>query len=265
MAKEASSGESSRYHVPNLERALSVFEILAEHSEGLTQSEIASLLGIPRNSAFRITLTLNDFGYLTRDEVTKKFSLSPKLLKIGYAAVGESKLIEKSIDIMKLARDEINESVLIGTFLQSEGIVMETLVGGGLPFKVMVDPGSRFRLTSSAPGKSMLYHLPAEERKELLKQETFTVYTKNTIRSLSEFETHIAEWGKKGYFIDDEEEFSGLRCVGAPIFDRAGHVTAALWVSAPVDRLPQERVHEVGTAIKRYAHAISERLGYLDQ
>ncbi|MEQ1830315.1 MAG: helix-turn-helix domain-containing protein, partial [Pirellula sp.] len=54
--KEISAGE--RYSVPNLERALQILEAIAEHPEGMTMSETATAIKIPRNSAFRILSTL---------------------------------------------------------------------------------------------------------------------------------------------------------------------------------------------------------------
>jgi IclR family acetate operon transcriptional repressor len=72
--------DNSKYHVPNLERALAIMEHLSQHPAGLTASEISEQLKIPRNSIFRITSTLVDTHYLIRDEVTKKYQLSQKLL-----------------------------------------------------------------------------------------------------------------------------------------------------------------------------------------
>ena len=43
------------YHVPNLVRALRIFELLSERSAGLTTAQITELLKVPRNSVFRIT------------------------------------------------------------------------------------------------------------------------------------------------------------------------------------------------------------------
>ncbi len=63
--------DRSRYHVPNLDRALSVMELLSGMGEGLNVSEISEALKIPKNSAFRIAVTLESRGYLARNELTK--------------------------------------------------------------------------------------------------------------------------------------------------------------------------------------------------
>lgn len=253
----------SKYHVPNLERALEVFELLAKQSEGMSQTEIAETLQLPRNSIFRITMTLADCGYLYRDQMTKKFSLTPKLLKIGYAAIGEANLVEKSIDVMKTLRDDIDETIMLGTFLHDEGIVLEVITGGGLPFKLSVDPGSRFSLYCSAPGKSMLANLPVEERMEILKRIKYRKHTDNTLLSAKALNEHLKEWHRKGYYIDNEEEYRGLRCVGAVIRNRSGYPVSALWTAGPLDRFRMRSIPHIGRKLKEAADTISHRLGYL--
>jgi DNA-binding IclR family transcriptional regulator len=46
--------QPDRYHVPNLIRALRMVELLAQHPQGMTSTEITNLLKVPRNSVFRI-------------------------------------------------------------------------------------------------------------------------------------------------------------------------------------------------------------------
>ena len=39
-----------RYHIPNLKRALEVFEVLAKNTDGITLSEIARIPDIPKTA-----------------------------------------------------------------------------------------------------------------------------------------------------------------------------------------------------------------------
>ena len=100
-----------------------ILEFLAANPHGSGVSDIARELSLPKNSVFRIVSTLHAHGYLRRDESTKAFNLSRKLLSLGYAAVDENNLIEKSLDEMRRLRDETGETVLIGTLVQNAGIV----------------------------------------------------------------------------------------------------------------------------------------------
>ena len=77
-AKTPAKSARSRYHVPNLERALKIFELLRVHPQGLNGAEIAAGLGISKNAVFRITMTLLDHGYLTRSEDVKRLQVIPR-------------------------------------------------------------------------------------------------------------------------------------------------------------------------------------------
>ncbi len=92
--------KDNQYHVPNLERALFLFELLAQNPKGFTLQELIKELKYSKSTLFRITTTLVNHNYLTRDIDTKKFQLSRKLLSIGFSSLREQSLIEKSLIFM---------------------------------------------------------------------------------------------------------------------------------------------------------------------
>ncbi len=124
---------------------LAVLGLVAVLLLGITQSTIANArqLKLPRNSVFRIVSTLNAHGYLMRDEADKTFRLSRELLSPGYAAIDEHNLIEKSLDVMRQFRDEDDETVLIGTLVDNQGVVLEQ-VPSTQPMKILVRIGHHF-------------------------------------------------------------------------------------------------------------------------
>ena len=61
------------FSVPGLSRGIRIMELLAQRSDGLNQTEIAHVLGIPFASVSRITLQLEEMGYLRRDPESKAF------------------------------------------------------------------------------------------------------------------------------------------------------------------------------------------------
>ncbi|GAB2777965.1 IclR family transcriptional regulator [Rhabdobacter roseus] len=253
--------ESSKYHVPNLERALQLMELLAQHPAGLGITEISNLLQIPKNSTFRIATTLLNFGYLARDESSKAFTLSGKLLSLGYAAVSDQNLVEKSLDVMRSLRDTLRETVLIGVILNDEGIVLDQ-VPGLHSFKFWVDVGTRFPMHTAVPSKAMLAFLPQDIQKKICEKMDFKRYTDHTITNLSDFYEALQTIKEKGYAVDFGEEVDAMHCVGAPVFDRNGYPVAAIWITGPADRLPASSFEAIGHTIQEHARRISQRLGY---
>ncbi len=255
------NGESSKYHVPNLERALQLMELLAQCPAGLGITEISNKLQFPKNSTFRIATTLLNFGYLNREENTKAFTLSGKLLSLGYAAVSDQNLVEKSLDVMRELRDRVKETVLVGVILNQEGIVLEQIPGLH-SFKFWVDVGTRFPMHTAVPAKAMLAFLPDPVKKSICEKIDFKKYTEQTITDLRAFYETLNTVREKGFAVDMGEEVDGMHCVGAPVFDRHGYPIAAIWTTGPSDRLPAAAFEQTGELIKTYASRISQRLGY---
>jgi DNA-binding IclR family transcriptional regulator len=53
----------------------------------------------------------------------------------------------------------------------------------------------------------------------------------NTVTSIRKLKQQMTQIRQAGYAIEDEEGEIGCRCVGAPVFDHSGNVTAAISVA----------------------------------
>jgi DNA-binding IclR family transcriptional regulator len=247
------------YHVPNLERALVILEFLAGNpGEGV--SGIAEALRLPKNSVFRICMSLLRHGWLLRDDATKAFHLSRKLLALGYAATNKHTVVENAIDVMRELRDLTKETVLLGTLIHTEGVVLEQVFGLH-PFKFMVDAGTRFSLHTSAPGKALLAYLPEGEREDVLRSLRLTRYTERTITTLPALRKELEAVRACGYALDHAEEIEGCHCVGAAILDHHNNPVASIWMTGPGSRVPPASFPVIGKLVKEHADRISGRLG----
>jgi DNA-binding IclR family transcriptional regulator len=251
----------SKYKVPNLDRALSILELLARSPDGLNLAEIARALDFPKNSVFRIAMTLLDRGYVSRDRRTKAFRLSRRLLTMGHEMLAETPIVPTAIDFMRRCRDEVKETVLIGTLVETSCTVLEQVLGTH-PFKFSVDLGSRLHLHVSAPGKALLAFLPESEREHLLDRLELVRFNERTITSLRALRVELRNVRECGFSLDRAEQLNGIICVGAPVLDRHGHPLAAIWTTGPSDRLSEDCYAEVGNIIRRYARSISIEFGH---
>jgi len=256
--KEA-TGKS--YSVPNLERALTIIELLQDCPLGLSLTELQVELGFPKSSIFRITQTLVDRGYLIKSEHPSLFSLSKRLLHIGLSTLSEPSIIEKCLPIMRLLRNEHKETVLVGALLEEEGVLLEQVLGTH-PFTFMLKVGQRFNLHASAPGKAILAFLPESESDTIIESLDFNAFNNRTITSASAFKKELLKVKSYGYGVDYAEELEGVHCVGAPIFNQYGYPISSIWITAPSARLPFEKFEEVGTSIREACLKISRQLGY---
>lgn len=247
------------YNVPNLVRAFQLLEFMAREPQGWSITELSDRLGFPKNSVFRICRSLHEMGYLT--QTGKTYFLSPKLLALGYAALGEQNLVEKALDIMRDLRDELNETTLFGALFGHEGVTLEQVVSNQ-SIKFVIDVGHRFALHTAAPGKAILAFLPEKERDYILDQLDFKKYTSHTITSRKSYLSVLQEVRNKGWAVDNCERLDGINCVAAPVFNFRKMPIAAVWVTGPDFRLTPADFPKVGKIVQEHALRISQRFGY---
>lgn len=241
-------------------KALMVLECVADADRPLSAAEVAKLCNISRPTAYRLLSTL-----AVRDYVTQ---VNGSFFRLGAQALSLSRKLLDSIDLPELARpymrqlgDLTNETVYLST-LQGAEILYIAKIESTQAIRTSCIIGTRNHLYSTSMGKAILAFLPAAEQARLVEQIDLKPLTDKTILNRDTFVAELANIRQRGYAVDDEENEVGVRCVGAPIFDRTGHVFAAISVSAPAYRFHIPRVEEVSSLVLDVTRAISARLGY---
>lgn len=257
----AETEADASFQVPNLERGLSVLELLSRYPDGLPASEIAKLLDIPMNSAGRILMAMTARGFLARNGTSRTFTLTRKLLILGSPVVSETHLIDESLPVMKSLRDLTTETVLLGTVVEDESVILEA-VPARHPVRLMVDPGTRSGLHCAAPGKLALALMEGAERQAVLGRISLPRITDRTITNRRDLDRECDQIRKDGYALDRGEGIEGVHCVAAPIHDRNGIPTASLTVTGPSIRLPMNRLKDLIPQVVAHAARISARLGF---
>ncbi len=247
--------------MPNLERALELFELLSENPQGLKISEMSSILSFPRNSVFRIITTLNDTNYLFRDEESRTYRISPKMLNIGMKALNQPALVETALPVMHSLQKIYKETVPLGIIKYNKGIILEEVTGTH-PFRFVLEPGKSFNLHTSAAAKAILAFLPDDEKESLLNTIKYTKYTDHTIQNEKDYIIELKKVKKQGYAKDFAEEVEGMHCLAAPIFNRTGYPVAAVWITGPSIRIHESDFDEIGREVRQHADKISKKLGF---
>ena len=86
----------------------------------------------------------------------------------------------------------------------------------------------------------LLADLSPAELDQYLAEATFEAFTERTVTDPERLREIIAEVGREGYSIVDQELEDGLRALAVPIHDASGTVTAAINVSAHASRLSSD-------------------------
>ena len=115
------------------------------------------------------------------------------------------------------------------------------------------------------PGKAILACLPEKEREDVIAAIKFVRYNERTITTKEKLHRELARVVKQGYAFDNSEQFEGVYCIGAPVFDRGGYPVAAIWTTGLMMDLDRKRIPEIGAMIRTHADRISVRLNCAGQ
>lgn len=242
-------------------KALDILECVANANHPLSASEVAGLCKVSRPTAYRLLLTLATRGYTAQAD--------GPYFRLGTQALSLSKKVLDSIDLPELARpymrqlsDATHETVHL-SILEDTEILYIAKVESSQSIRLTSTIGARSNLHSTAMGKAVLAFLPDDERAELLDRIELAAFTPATITNRAALAKELANIRKRRFAIDNEENESGVRCVGAPLFDHTGHVFAAISISGPAYRLSVSQLEACSPLILDTTSAISCRLGYL--
>lgn len=253
-------GEEEK-QISMITKSFEVLELLSKNPHGLTLQEIVMQLQYAKSSLYKIVSNLQEIGYLGREMDSSRYFLSRKLLALGVTAFNSSNIIERSKEYMKLLRDEVGESVMIGTLIDNEVVLLEQ-VTGSLDFVFTLKQGMKFNLYSTAPGKVILAFLDKPKQKEILNNLQLEAINEYTITDRELLQKELEEIKKKGYAADINETVEGVHCVAAPIWDETKNAIACVWISGPAGRLPKKDIEAIAQRIIVCGLSISHNIGY---
>jgi DNA-binding IclR family transcriptional regulator len=250
-----------KYKVPNLDRALTMMELLKDNPKGLTVTELSTLLGVSQSSVYRISMTLFDRGFFIRDPKNKKFRMSNKLFSVSSASTCDVNLAETAAPHLRQLRNDTKETALLGVLLPEKGRGVSIMEYTGLhPFRFVHDIGEPIILHVGAPGKALLAFLPDIEQETIIARLDLKKYTPQTITDKDALRRELAVIRERGYGSGLGEWMEEMHCISAPVFDSHHYPIAVIWITGPATRMPIDRIPALGKQVMRCAEKISEQI-----
>jgi IclR family pca regulon transcriptional regulator len=225
-----------RDYVLSLERGLGVIQSFGHDAERMTLSEVARRTGLSRAASRRFLLTLTELGYVAFDG--KRFSLTPRVLGLGYAYLSSHTVVEVAQPILERVSERLHESCSLSV-LDGAEIVYVARVPTKRIMSVTISIGTRLPAHATSMGQVLLAALPQDELDAYCEAVERKPYTPHTVTEESKLRTHLARIALQGYSLVDQELEAGLRSIAVPVHDRAGRVIAAMNVSSHAARASQ--------------------------
>ncbi|MER5181746.1 IclR family transcriptional regulator C-terminal domain-containing protein [Streptomyces sp. NPDC002896] len=243
----------------SLARGLAVVCALgAARGEGLPLTALAAATGLPRATARRCLITLEQEGYAAHDG--RLFRPLPRILELGYARLSALSFAELAEPHLRDLVGRVHESASV-TVLDGTDILYVARVPTVRIMSVHIAPGTRFPAFATAMGRVLLAGLPEAERTRALTEATPQPLTRRTVAAVPALADIVRTTAEQGYAAIDEELEEGLRSVAVPVRDAEGRVIAALNVAQHSGEAPLEETRDaLLPALRETAAAIEADL-----
>ena len=234
-------------------RLFGALEYLAENGEtGLT--ELADHLGLNKSTTHRVISSLQYMGYVRQRQESGKYELTFRIVDLSNKVIEKTDIIPLIRPYMKRLAEATGETV---HFVQRDGadiVYIDKVESDQNAVRMISHIGSRMPFYRSAVGKAMAASMSREEIRKLWDACVIEKTTPCTITDFGEFMEELKVVRRRGFALDNEENETGVRCIGAALALR--HETAgekgtqyAFSISVPISRMDDERVRALSVLV----------------
>jgi len=236
--------------VRSVQRALDILTLLTAERPVVTIREIVDATGLAKTTVIRLVSTLEQSGLLWA--TTNGYMAGPGLWRWAHLARRSWELPAETQRMMRdlAMRQRETVNLYVARDIYRVCIAQQE---SPQPLRHVVHVGDELPIYSGATAKVLLMEAgPAL----LARVARSSPYGEGHVKRLQEW---IDEAAAQGYAVSHGEREEGLSAVAVPILGRGGSVVAALSLSGPTIRFPDEKVAEFAADLKQIAQRMSER------
>ena len=222
--------------VEAIARGLDVIRVFKPGQPVMSLAAVAAASDLPRPTARRILLTLEQLGYVRQAE-SSGFELTPRVLDLGMSYVLSRGLWEIARPHMEALVARTRESTSIAQ-LDGSDIVYVARVAVPKIVTLAVTIGTRFPAVQTSLGKVLLAALPPAEAERVLAEPSRSGITPPWRPDAAERAAVLREVRARGWALTDEQLAPGIRSVAVPLRDGDGTVIAAINVNSHAAETP---------------------------
>lgn len=247
------SAPERRAGVQSIARAAAVLRALAAAPEGLSLTELAAAVELPKSTAHRIVAALSEEGLVTHER-GEAIRLGAAAARLG--AASREALAERLRPVLLRLRRELDETVDLAV---PDGAYVRFVDQVPAPRRLRATSavGELFPLHCTANGKAVLAALPEQRVLELL-PERLPRLTPQTETSREALLDELAAIRRAGVALDREEHTEGICAVGA-VIPAGDDPAAAISVPVPAPRFDGNEL-KLAAAVRRAAEEATELL-----
>jgi DNA-binding IclR family transcriptional regulator len=212
---------------------MDIVEYIGASTEGVTPTQIATALGLPKSTVSRLLSVLTARGWVTRLAGGETI-LAMKLLQLpGTSRMRD--LTELTCDALRALRDSTGETSILAVLDQFDVRYLARFENHSSHVRVAAQAGALYPAHATAVGVVLLAGLSPAEWARYIKKARLEPFTPRTLTDVDELERHVATVRRQRHAVDEGGFEQGLWCVAAPVIV-ADTIVAALGIAVPEQR-----------------------------
>jgi IclR family acetate operon transcriptional repressor len=246
--------------VQSVDRALQIIETLAEDDEGYRLSDLAVRTGLSTSTAHRLLTTLEKRRFVQFDPTCSKWHVGAQSFAVGATFTRRRNVVAQSVPYLRRLRDRTRETANLAV-VDDEAIMVLTRVESREIMRSLTKVGGRVAMVASGVGKAVLATYSDAEVRAIIRHHGMPRLTEKSIVRPGDLFKELAAIRRQGYAVDDEEACMGLRCVAAVVYNDCSEPLAAISVSGMTSRVSDDRLPDLGRAVRDVAAELTAALG----
>jgi IclR family acetate operon transcriptional repressor len=241
-----------------IERAISILRIFGTDDAPLRLSEVSASTGLTTATTHRILASLVRERLLSYDQSTERYQIGPDALYLFAAAARRFGISAARSELETLAA-ATHETAALGV-LESCDVIVVLQAESDLPLHFSRPVGTRVPAHVSAMGKAMIAGSDLDLQASVEALGDLHRYTDHTITDRPKLIAELEEARSRGWAVNDNERYDGVRAVAMPV-RRAGEVArAAVGIQGPADRVSDAQLPAIVESLRDCADRLSLHL-----
>lgn len=249
------------YRVQVIDRIFQILDLLALAKGELGSTDLARQLGLHKSTVHRLMAALERHRFVEKNRETAKYKLGWRLFELGTAAASRLGLHGLARPFLAALVKKTCETAHLGIMSHGE-VISIVSVEADRSLRLPATVGRRSPLYCTSQGKAILAFSDPAAADEIIRTLDLKAFTRYTITKAARLQDELVRIRKAGYAVDNEELEEGLRCIGAPVFDHAGEVVAAVSIAGPAYRVGGGQLPRLIEAVMLASRQLSAALGF---
>jgi DNA-binding IclR family transcriptional regulator len=203
--------------------------------------------------------TLQEAGYVTQDDTTKRFKLSYKVISLSRNLLVDNEISSLMHRTLRSISDATQETVGLSV-LDGLQTVLVQQVRGTQRVNVNFQIGDRSDLHCTSIGKVLLAYQDTLYVERVI-ANGLPKRAVNTITDPQDLRVELHRIRTQGYALDNLELADDMRCVAVPIFESGARVIRGFSISGPATRFTLEKLEQLKLPMLEASRELSEQLG----